>query len=350
MSTIKSIKDLNHHSRQDEDDGNMHFPKGFLSAKAGEIVWKDETENIDWIQSPIFPSVIDVVDGLSSPPTENDGDVYILDLATLILDVDTIVFQSGNIIRYTFNGDPDIIGVLPNDHLRIRNAGNAINNGTFIILTIVTGPSDFIEVTNLNRSDDTDDEASDSPATGTTTDADWDGVGDGDWVEFNLADNIWSGITLNVGTVFFNKTDNELQIITSTGFVSASNRWIKISKTFSDFSIAGLEKDIEILSLPPGHELVKHFIKHEEVFSGTGITGVETEVGITGELAKFMFEPFDVLQDADDTTFTMEVVNAVENFGSATSLRANMRSVGDDLDQLSTGKIDYYLFIEKVKI
>jgi len=348
MATIKSIKDLNHHARLDEDEQNMHFPKLFLSANAGEILWKDETENLEWRQLAVFPPVIDIVDGASAPPTENNGDVYVITVAT-VLDTDTIVFQSGNTIRYTFNGSPDLSGVAVNDHLRIIDAGKTSNNGTFIITTVNDG-SDFIEVTNTSRSDGTDDEASDSPATGTITDAAWDQTGNGDWVEFDAANDTWSGITLDTGTSFFNEAADELTTNTSAGFVSTTNNWLKISKTFADFSIAGLEKDIEVLSLPTGHELVKIFLKSEEAFAGTSITEVETELGIAGELDKYMFEAFDVLQATGDTVFNMGVVNVVENFGSSTSIRANMRSVGANLDQLSAGKIDYYLFVEKIKI
>lgn len=348
MATVKSTKDLNHHSRADEDEGNMHFPKLFLSAKAGEISWKDETENLEWRQLTVFPPVIDIVDGSIPPPTENDGDVYVITVTT-ILDTDTIVFQSGNTIRYTFNGSPDLSGVGVNDHLRIIDAGKTSNNGTFIITAVDDG-SDFIEVTNLNRLDGTDDEASDSPATGTITDAAWDETGNGDWVNFDGADDTWSGVTLDTGTSFFNEAEDELTTNTSAGFVSTANNWLKISKTFADFSIAGLEKDIEVLSLPAGHELVKIFLKSEEAFAGTSITEVKTELGIAGELDKYMFEAFDILQATGDTVFNMGVINVVENFGSSTSIRASMKSVGANLDQLSAGKIDYYLFTEKVKI
>lgn len=349
MATEKSTKDLNHHARADEDELNMHYPKRFLGSTNGKILWKDETGNIDWIQLPVFPPVIDVVDGTAPPPTENDGDVYVLDIALFTLDVDTIVFQSGNTIRYTFNASPDLSSIAVGDHLRIRSAGEEINNGTFKITDVNDG-SDFIEVENPDRSDGTDDEASDSPAVGTTTDAAWDENGDGDWVEYNTENDVWEGVTLDVGTVFFNETEGELQIVTPTGFESASNRWIKISKTFADFSIAGLEKDIEVISLPAGHELVKHFIKHNEAFSGSGITGCETELGIVGELDKYMFEAFDVFQTVDDKVFGLGVVNVVENWGSATSIRGNMKSIGANLDQLSAGKIDYYVYIEKIKI
>jgi len=80
------------------------------------------------------------------------------------LDVDTILFQSGNTIRYTFNGSPDLSVISVNDVLFADSSTNALNDGSFFISTVDDG-SNFIEVTNDLRSDDTLDEASDTSST-----------------------------------------------------------------------------------------------------------------------------------------------------------------------------------------
>lgn len=87
------------------------------------------------------------------------------------LDVDTIEFQSalaggvGSIVRYTFNGSPDLSGIVAGMYLDSNYATNASNVGTFKITTVNDG-SDYVEVVNRVRTDDTDDEASDSPCVG----------------------------------------------------------------------------------------------------------------------------------------------------------------------------------------
>lgn len=86
------------------------------------------------------------------------------------LDVDTILFQSGNTIRYTFNGTPDLSGVKVAHTLTVATATKSSNNGDFVILA-VNDVSDFVDVLNETRSDNTDDEASDSPAVGTIRNA-----------------------------------------------------------------------------------------------------------------------------------------------------------------------------------
>ena len=75
---------------------------------------------------------------------------------TAELDVDVIAFQSGNIIRYTFNSLPNIstnynilIDVGIGDKLKVTVAGKAINNGTFDIKK-VGGLSDISLALDVN--------------------------------------------------------------------------------------------------------------------------------------------------------------------------------------------------------
>jgi len=79
------------------------------------------------------------------------------------LDVDTIDWQSGNIVRYAFNGSPDLSEINDGEYLTVNYATNSQNNGTFKIHDVNDG-SDYIDVINRDITDDTYDEATDSPA------------------------------------------------------------------------------------------------------------------------------------------------------------------------------------------
>lgn len=219
LETVIASFNLNEHAKADVDDTNLHYPKGFLAGLGGTFAFKDNSGNIQWQQSGKLEAALNEVDGLSAPPTEVDGDVYVLDKASTVLDVDTIVFQSGNTVRITFNGAPDLSSLVINDHARIRLAGNSSNNGTFII-TLINDGSDFIEVTIPNRTDGSDDEASDSPATATTTHRDWDEVGDTDHVVFFSAFSKWFGVTPNLGNTVFNISAGAEKQFKSTGWVA----------------------------------------------------------------------------------------------------------------------------------
>lgn len=83
------------------------------------------------------------------------------------LDVNTIVWQSANIVRFTFNSSPDLSSVSVGENYHSDSATNSSNNGDFEILA-VDNTAKWIAVDIPARSDGTDDEATDSPATGET--------------------------------------------------------------------------------------------------------------------------------------------------------------------------------------
>lgn len=78
-------------------------------------------------------------------------------------DVDSLAHQAGNVIRAVFNGNPVLSGVHPGDLVTISSSTNSSNNGEFPIIAVNAGAY-WIEYENPARSDNTDDESSDSPA------------------------------------------------------------------------------------------------------------------------------------------------------------------------------------------
>ncbi|MGR3179510.1 MAG: hypothetical protein ACUZ8E_15815 [Candidatus Anammoxibacter sp.] len=125
-------------------------------------------------------------------------------------------------------------------------------------------------------------------------------------------------------------------------------RRFKVSRVFGDFSVAALEKNLEIFVLPIGYELSKMTVKHENAWVGPGITAVEVEVGISGEFDRYV-DPHNILQPVGNKIFSHNVLNKLEDFGITTSLKANIRSVGAFLDQLTAGTIDFYIYIDQIK-
>jgi len=79
------------------------------------------------------------------------------------LDVDTILFQAGNTIRYTFNGSPDLSSIVVNNVLSAASSTNADNNGSYYISNIDVA-NFFVDVTNDLRTTNALDELTDSPS------------------------------------------------------------------------------------------------------------------------------------------------------------------------------------------
>lgn len=99
--------------------------------------------------------------------TVQDADLNEIAGATTSLlidgDIDTIAWQSGTTVRYTFNGTPDLsaLDTNPNARVNITGSSNASNDGKFVV-TGHDDAGDWIEIDNALRTDATDDEVTDA--------------------------------------------------------------------------------------------------------------------------------------------------------------------------------------------
>lgn len=202
----------NEHLNMDKDelgnpsDNNMHHPFGYQAADDGTTPAKIVGEDMQWFPGQLPPAIETNIDGLSAPPTEVDGDIYTIVTALLDLDVDSIVWQSGTTVRVFFNGTPNLSGVGAGDFYLTKNNGNATNDGTFVISAVDDG-ADWVEITNDQRTDGTDDESSDAVGTGTITHADWDGADHNDYVKYNAQADAWRSLSPSAGNLTYDETN-----------------------------------------------------------------------------------------------------------------------------------------------
>ena len=124
---------------------------------------------------------------------------------------------------------------------------------------------------------------------------------------------------------------------------------VQVSVFFDDLSDADLEEDVEIFVLPAGWKLLAILIKHETAWSGAGITEVEVEAGVTGELDRYA-DPHDIDQAPGDKIFSDNELGDIQDWSNPTSIRANFRTVGANIDQLDTGAVDFFIFAQPRKI
>ena len=195
------------HVRLDELDDQMHLPKGYRNADNGTSLMRGANGEIEYaIQNPL-PAVLSFDSGAGAPSTEVDGDIYILSSSFIAsLTCTTIAWQSGTTVRYSFSGSPDLSTVTTAEYLVISAAGTDSNNGRFVISTVNDG-SDYIEVTNANRTDATDDES----AITATTDIsyrDWDGAIKNEWIKYNGTDDLWYRIVPIEGLICYIKDED----------------------------------------------------------------------------------------------------------------------------------------------
>ena len=191
----------------------LHNPKGFDSASNNTTMMKDGAGSVLWTPQTDLPQALNIVSPQSAPPTENSGDVYIMDTTGTAYDINTITWQSGNTIRIAFNGTPDLSAVAADDYFVTSGNANSSNDGTFQISAVNDG-SDYIDIINLNRSDATDDEATDAVGTGYYTLEEWDGVSKNMHVRFDGTS--WISVTPSAGYTCYDITSGNILIFDGT--------------------------------------------------------------------------------------------------------------------------------------
>jgi len=144
-------------------------------------------------------------------------------------------------------------------------------------------------------------------------------------------------------TQFSKKTVSQKTPPSTAGEVS---RWVKVTKTYSDFAVAGLTNDIEIYSLSAKSIIQGCVVKHTTPFTGGIIATYTISVGIVGNLVKYS-AVFNVLQAVSNTTFGLgtAIVPTVEDFGAVTSVKASAISTVGNLNAATQGSVDFYLLV-----
>ena len=130
-------------------------------------------------------------------------------------------------------------------------------------------------------------------------------------------------------------------------FGSAIPNWVRVTKSYSDFSTAGLTNDIEVYSLPAGYAIHACVIKQSVAFAGGAISDYDISVGIVGTLAKYC-AAHDVDSAVTATNFTSATTFGIESFTAATSIRGAATSVGANLNAATAGSVTFYLLVSKL--
>jgi hypothetical protein len=65
----------------------LHNPKGFDSASNNTTMVKDGSGSVLWTAQTDLPQALNIVSPQSAPPTENSGDVYLMDTTGTAYDI-----------------------------------------------------------------------------------------------------------------------------------------------------------------------------------------------------------------------------------------------------------------------
>jgi len=122
-------------------------------------------------------------------------------------------------------------------------------------------------------------------------------------------------------------------------------RVTKVTKTYQNFSTAGLTNDIEIYSLAAGERLVGVTQSHTSNFTGGAIATYTISVGINGNLTKYsaamnVFSGAGAFQDTSNFY--------IESWSASTSVRAAAVSTVANLSAATSGSVDF--FVETIQV
>ncbi len=212
----------NLHSEMPDDQ--IHVAKGHAGATNGFSMWKDERGLQSWDSRNTLPAVLNLVPSNVAPPTEVDGAIYLIGNERGILTVSVIAWQSANTIRYTFSGTPDLTAYVVGDYINVKSATKALNNGSFVI-TAKNNGAYWIEITNIFREDNTDDETTGAFVTSTLSN--WDGCIQNSWARFNAIAGTWACVEAVESVQAYNKDAKEYLFFNGTAWENISERIYK---------------------------------------------------------------------------------------------------------------------------
>lgn len=247
-------------------DGNMHEAKGFPSASNNYIQKKNTQGVSEWQRSYRQENVLAVLNGYVAATTEVDLDNYAI--TTPLLDVNSILHQSGNTVRISFTSGYDSTLYSTSSYLQVSGEANVKHNGVFLITTV---NASYLEITNTAIGDATEDVASASLAEAYVTHQSYDpeNLANGQSiprvgvVKYNGTVDLWFGDSFITGDCWYNiallqlqcwngvSIDGEYKTVTTTYQFLSTDRNLYVDSSAGIFTVtleaSPAEREISII-------------------------------------------------------------------------------------------------------
>jgi hypothetical protein len=123
----------------------------------------------------------------------------------------------------------------------------------------------------------------------------------------------------------------------------------KVTKSFSDFAIAGVTNDISIFTLPANWYIHDVKIIPTTAFSGGLIATYTLSVGIAGNLAKYALAS-NVFTGNNTLNLIHTPLPGLESTSGDTDIRAQAISTVGNLNAAVAGAVDFYIFLSRFPV
>lgn len=120
-------------------------------------------------------------------------------------------------------------------------------------------------------------------------------------------------------------------------------RWVKVSKTHTDFAAAATTSTINLFTLAAGSIVHSVKVKHSATFTGGGVTAATLSVGIAGTLTKYV-NAHNVFQATGDTVLAIgPSTPTAENHASTVTVQATLTTTTANTNALTSGTVDVWI-------
>jgi hypothetical protein len=118
--------------------------------------------------------------------------------------------------------------------------------------------------------------------------------------------------------------------------------WTKYTVLYSDLSTAATTNNITLLTLAIKGKIEGLVVKHSTAFSGGALSSYKIDVGIVGELDRYLSQ-FDVFQAVSNSAFNSVDLNEIPSFLATTAIKIKATSVGANLSAATAGSVDIWV-------
>ncbi len=187
-----------------------------------------------------------------------------------------------------------------------------------------------------------------SPITSTgTLGLDWSGLTTGDLI-YATAASTMSRRAIGTEGQLLAVSSGAPTWVTRTGSGGPSPEWIKYDFNYADFSDPGNNLTISGGSLPARSVVSYAVFKPSVSFSGGGITVVSIQVFLNGGSAVITGDAASAVSDSGFNLTTLEGPVQMGSDFSGIAITVNAQSTGGNLDDLTTGDFNLWLFVSQL--
>jgi len=130
-------------------------------------------------------------------------------------------------------------------------------------------------------------------------------------------------------------------------------KWVKVTKTYADFSTASTTNTVTVYTLPAGGVVLAVKVKHSASFTGGAITAYSlNSIGVTGATSKYFAAPFSIFQATGATVGKYCTTSSgpaglqdIDSQTATTNVIASVSSTGANLSAATAGSVDVWLLV-----